>query len=146
LPDAWNILETDTHQDHVIAHVIDATVLGYFICDEVLYLLLNIGFIWNIFLDGQMGLLPQTVAVNELEIDGEARADIRSDIDLLSAGQRHGLKRTKAMQADYMIREVSLLGAEDKRRLIIRADEGSVVIETSLATREILIREIAGDE
>ena len=34
----WSEKDTTTHQDHVIAHVLGATVLGYFILDEALYL------------------------------------------------------------------------------------------------------------
>ena len=63
----WTAAETNTHQDHVIAHVIGATVLGHFIWDETAYLLLDIGFVWNIYLDMEMGLVPQTVAIRELD-------------------------------------------------------------------------------
>jgi len=34
----WRAAETNTHQDHVIAHVIGATPLSYFIWDETVYL------------------------------------------------------------------------------------------------------------
>ena len=53
----WSAKDTTTHQDHVIAHVLGATWLGHFIEDEALYVLLDIGFIWMIYLDGEMGLL-----------------------------------------------------------------------------------------
>ena len=53
----WTAAETNTHQDHVIAHVIGATPLGHFILDETAYMLLDIGFIWNIYLDMEMGLV-----------------------------------------------------------------------------------------
>ena len=43
MTDNWMPAETTTHQDHVIAHVMGATVLGYFVIDEVLYILLDIG-------------------------------------------------------------------------------------------------------
>jgi hypothetical protein len=62
----WNAAETNTHQDHVIAHVIGATPLGHFIWDETAYILLDIGFIWNIYLDLEMGLVPQSAAIAEL--------------------------------------------------------------------------------
>ena len=70
----WELAETNTHQDHVIAHVIGATVLAHFILDETAYLLLDIGFIWNIYLDGEMGLVPQSVAVAELDADESLKA------------------------------------------------------------------------
>jgi hypothetical protein len=63
---SWTVAETNTHQDHVIAHVIGATPLGHFIWDETAYLLLDIGFLWNIYLDMEMGLVPQSLAVAEL--------------------------------------------------------------------------------
>src|SRR5882762_7541644 len=75
--DDWFAAETTTHQDHVIAHVIGATVLGYFVHEEALHMLLDIGFIWTIYLDGQMVLLPQTVAINELETGTETRDQLK---------------------------------------------------------------------
>lgn len=63
----WVSKETTTHQDHVVAHVIAATVLGYFVLNEALFILLDIGFIWTVYLDGEMALLPQGVAIGELE-------------------------------------------------------------------------------
>src|SRR6266850_5653090 len=89
----WTPKDTTTHQDHVIAHVLGATFLGYFAFDEALYVLLDIGFIWTIFLDGEMGLLPHPVAVSELEIDRETREQIKSEIDtLLSDGDAELLR------------------------------------------------------
>ena len=68
----WTPAETNKHQDHVIAHVIGATPLGYFIHDETAYVLLDIGFIWNIYLDMEMGLVPQVMAFSELGVDEES--------------------------------------------------------------------------
>ena len=80
---AWLPKDTTTHQDHVIAHVVGATVLGYFIVDEALYILLDIGFIWMVFLDGEMGLLPHPVVVSELQIASAIKEEIKADIDFL---------------------------------------------------------------
>src|SRR5215208_5372662 len=66
---SWNVAETNKHQDHVIAHVIGATPLGYLIHDETAYVLLDIGFVWNIYLDMEMGLVPQRMAIDELGVD-----------------------------------------------------------------------------
>src|SRR5918993_2473658 len=87
----WTTAETNTHQDHVIAHVIGATPLGHFIWDETAYLLLDIGFIWNIYLDGEMGLVPQPVTVTELDADNKTKSELRTDIDLLSQGKTETL-------------------------------------------------------
>ena len=65
----WSPQETTTHQDHVIAHVLGATVLGWLIAGEAAHLLLDIGFLWTIYLDGEMNLLPQGVAISELDAD-----------------------------------------------------------------------------
>src|SRR5687768_18600397 len=75
----WEPAETNTHQDHVIAHVIGASVLGYFVWDETAYLLLDIGFIWNIYLDAEMGFMPQVVALAELKMDEDHRSWVRVD-------------------------------------------------------------------
>src|SRR3984893_19134266 len=72
----WTEHETTKHQDHVIAHVLGATVLGWFIAGEAAHLLLDIGFLWTIYLDGEMNLLPQGVAISELDADELTSADI----------------------------------------------------------------------
>src|SRR6476660_5412092 len=79
----WTIAETNKHQDHVIAHVIGATPLGHFIHDETAFLLLDIGFIWNIYLDLEMGLLPYPVVIAELEADENTKSELRSYVDQL---------------------------------------------------------------
>src|SRR2546421_5174413 len=82
----WTECETTTHQDHVIAHVLGATVLGWFIAGEAAHLLLDIGFLWTIYLDGEMNLLPQGVALSEMEADEVSSADktaLTFDADLL---------------------------------------------------------------
>ena len=71
----WVSQETTRHQDHVIAHVVGATVLGWFVAGEAAHLLLDIGFLWTIYLDGEMNLLPQGVAISELDADELTSAD-----------------------------------------------------------------------
>lgn len=44
MDETWEPAETNTHQDHVIAHVIGSTVLGYLILADAIHLLLDIGF------------------------------------------------------------------------------------------------------
>lgn len=139
--DIWEPHETTTHQDHVIAHVIGATFLGYFVFDEALYVLLDIGFIWTILLDGEMGLLPHPVAVSELEIDDEAKEQIKADIDVLlsSGASSQKLLRLVPPPVECQIRELSFFAAEDRRRLIIVGEQAGLVIETSLATAEVRV-------
>src|SRR6266702_5949826 len=97
----WQETETTTHQDHVIKHVIGATVLGWVIAGEAAHLLLDIGFLWTIYLDGEMNLLPQGVAIAELDADDLTAADrteLAFDAQLLLAEGREasGLKRFTA--------------------------------------------------
>lgn len=137
----WRERETTTHQDHVIAHVLGARILGYFVLDEALYLLLDIGFVWMIFLDGEMGLLPHPVAISELEIDASLKDQIKADIDLLlSVGAAPvGLQKLIQMPVECHIKDISFFENGNERRLIITGEEGSLAIETSLTTAEIQV-------
>ena len=120
----WTPLETNTHQDHVIAHVIGATPLGHFIWDETAFILLDIGFIWNIYLDLEMGLVPQWVAIAELDADEAMKSELRSKVDQWLSGE--GSSR---------IESVEILESGDERRLVLQCEEGNLVIETSLKHR-----------
>jgi hypothetical protein len=112
----WTVAETNTHQDHVIAHVIGATPLGHFIWDETAYILLDIGFIWNVYLDMEMGLVPQSLAIAELN---ELRAFVDQANDT-STGP---------------IESVELFENGDERRLVLNCESGKLLIETSLTHR-----------
>ena len=114
----WEPAETNTHQDHVIAHVIGASVLRHFVWDETAYLLLDIGFIWNIYLDAEMGLLPETVALAELNAD-------------------ENLMRWQQVQTPSPIQSVDVFQSEDGRRLVLNCEDVAITIETSFTTREI---------
>jgi hypothetical protein len=135
----WTPEDTSTHQDHVIAHVIGTSVLGYFIFDEALYILLDIGFVWTIFLGGEMGLLPHPVAISELEIDEPALKQIQADVDVLLTGNdaSQELSKLKLPPAASRIEDVSFFAQGDRRRLLIAGEDASLAIETSLATAEI---------
>ena|ERR1700730_3389418 len=137
----WSPKETTTHQDHVIAHVIGATVLGYFVHDEALHLLLDMGFIWTVYLDGQMVLLPQNVAISELEAEAEIKAELNRDVEKLDreGRQAQGLQHITPAPVECLITEISFLANDDGRRLILRGEEASLAIETSLRTAEIRI-------
>lgn len=126
----WTALETNTHQDHVIAHVIGATPLGHFIWDETAFILLDIGFIWNIYLDLEMGLLPHPVAIGELEADEAIKSELRSDVDLLLRGESPS--RMGGVENPTPIQSVELFESEAARRLVLKCEQGEVVIETSL--------------
>ena len=139
---AWTECETSTHQDHVIAHVVGATVLGWFIAGEAAHLLLDIGFLWTIYLDGEMNLLPQGVAIPELdagELSSAAKTELAFDAQLLLSEGREagGLKRFTAAPVECLIQAVDFLAANSERRLVIRGELANVEIETSLETNEV---------
>jgi hypothetical protein len=81
---------TTTHQDHVIAHVLGATVLGHFVFDETLYLILDIGFMWRVYLDGEMDLLPGTLAIQESDADESLKQKLKEDVNILSQNFQSG--------------------------------------------------------
>ena len=130
---SWTVAETNTHQDHVIAHVIGATPLGHFVWDEIAYVLLDIGFIWNIYLDMEMGLLPHPLTIAELEVDDSMKTQLRSDVDLLLRGESPS--SMKAVEQPTPIQSVELFESEDARRLVLTCEQGNLVIETSLSHR-----------
>ena len=116
---SWTQAETNTHQDHVIAHVIGATPLGHFIWDETAYIVLDIGFIWNIYLDMEMGLVPHRLAISELEADDEKKRELSEVRNLESSP----------------IESVEVFENGDERRLVINCELDRLVIETSLSHR-----------
>ena len=135
----WTEAETNTHQDHVIAHVIGATPLGHFVWDETAYVFLDIGFVWNIYLDLEMGLVPQTLAISEFEADDAVKSELRSDIDFLLRGETENLSRIRCLQSSTPIQSVKVYASESGRRLELVCEEGIVFIETSLTTGEVKI-------
>jgi len=109
----WTIAETNKHQDHVIAHVIGATPLGYLIHDETAYVLLDIGFVWNIYLDMEMGLVPQRMAMDELGVDAETFQTTNVECG--------------------PIESVEVFEDGEERRLVLNCEQGTFVVETSLS-------------
>jgi len=148
---SWQLTETTTHQDHVIAHLVDATVLGYWVLDEVLYILLDIGFVWIVFLDGQMTLLPHSVAGGELDTSDDVREAIKADIDLL-LGDNDVIDRLSQLKAPPLscqsdacrIKSVEFLESGDDRRLLVHGEHASLSVEMSLLTAEIRVDEFRG--
>ena len=115
----WTLAETNKHQDHVIAHVIGATPLEHFIHDETAYVVLDIGFIWNIYLDMEMGLVPERMALSELDVDAEL------------------LEKTSVECGP--IESVELYEDGQERRLILNCEADPLLIESSLSHRWIRV-------
>lgn len=135
---SWTTAETNTHQDHVIAHVIGATPLGHFVWDETAYVLLDIGFIWNIYLDLEMGLVPHRVAITELEAEESIKSELRSDVDSLLRGE--GASRMNSVEHPAPIESIEVFESGDDRRLVLICEQGEVVIETRMSRRSVNIR------
>jgi hypothetical protein len=140
----WQQSETTTHQDHVIKHVIGATVLGWVIAGEAAHLLLDIGFLWTIYLDGEMNLLPQGFAISELDADEVSSADkteMAFDADLLMTEGREatGLKRFTAAPVECLITDVNVLSLDSKRRVVIKGQSAVLSIQSSVESGEITV-------
>ena len=116
---SWTAAETNKHQDHVIAHVVGATPLRHFIHDETAYVLLDIGFIWNIYLDMEMGLVPERMAISELDVDAELLPGTTVDCG--------------------PIQSVDLFEDGEERCLVLNCEQEKLVIETSLSRRSTRI-------
>lgn len=141
----WTLRETTTHQDHVIAHVLGATVLGWLVAGEAAHLLLDIGFLWTIYLDGEMSLLPQGVAISELDADELSSADkaeLAFDAQLLldEGCDATGLKRFIASPVECLVSAVEFFAANSERRVVVHGDEAKIFVETSLQDAGIIIR------
>ena len=117
----WKPAETNTHQDHVIAHVVGATPLAHFVWDETAYLLLDIGFVWNIYLDGEMGLMPETLAMSELR--EKTDPVVMEDFENPSP-----------------IQSVEFCENDNARRLVLNCETGTIALEMSFLTRQIGIQ------
>jgi len=140
----WNQLDTNTHQDHVIAHVVGATVLGWFVAGEAAHLLLDIGFLWTIYLDGEMNLLPQGVAIAELDADTATSArktELTFDAQLLLTEGREagGLKIFIGAPLECLITLTELFSSESERRIVIHGEAANIQIETSLENAQVSI-------
>jgi hypothetical protein len=139
----WIEAETNTHQDHVVAHVVGATVLGYFVHDEVLHLLLDIGFFWIVYVDCEMGLVAESTTISELDASDRMRAQLTADADALrrDGASASRLAIMRAAHTGCLIEGVALYASGARRRLIIRGEESSLAVETSVETCEIDVQE-----
>ena len=137
----WSPLETSTYQDHVIAHVLGATALGFFEHDQAAHILLDIGFFWTIYVDGEMALVLQSLAIKGFELAEEIRTDLFADVHSLHNGlcDNESLLRMKPAPAGALIKEVGLYALEDRRRILIECEKTNLSIESSLSTGEMQI-------
>ncbi len=137
--DDWREAAPSAHRDHVVAHVVGATALGYFVHSDALHVLLDIGFFWIVYLDCEMGLVAESLAISELDADTDFRALVASDADALRDADARALAVMRAAPAGCTIEEVSLYERGARRRLVVRGEESGLLVETSTETREIAV-------
>jgi len=131
----------------VIKHVLGATVLGWLIAGEAAHFLLDIGFLWTVYVDGEMNLLPQGVAIAELDADDLTASDrTESALDaqqLLAEGREaSGLKRFTAAPVECLIASVELFSSNSQRRIVVIGESANIEIETSLENAQVIINTV----
>jgi hypothetical protein len=127
-----------------VAHVLGATVLGYFEADDALHLSLDIGFIWTIFPDAEMGLLPESFALRELNISDAERARLAEDLRRLHDGDADAatFSRLTPAPAGCLVEEVRLLAKDEMLRLEIQGETAALVVEASTLTGEMSVGQL----
>src|SRR5947208_3113535 len=132
----WTELETSTYQHHVIQHVIGATVLGWFIAQDAVHFVLDVGLLWTVYVNAEMNLMALFVAIEDLESDelpkfviDELTSDAQALID--QGREASGLKRFTAASVVCLVDEVNLLSAASQRQIVIHGEAGTIEIRTS---------------
>jgi hypothetical protein len=105
---------------------------------------LDIGFLWTIYLDGAMNLLPQGVAIPELdadELNGADKATLAFDAELLLNQGREatGLKRFTAAPIECLIEAVDIQDSNSRRRVLIQGEMENLNVESSIDAGEISV-------
>ena len=140
----WAEAGADTYREHVVAHVVGATVLGHFETEDALHMLLDIGFVWTVFVDGQMLLRHERLALAELDIAEDARAALAADVDELQgeavAGSR--LSHARRAPAGCLVREVFLYENGARRRLVVRGDGAGLLAESRADAGGVTVRDL----
>lgn len=131
----WAEAETNTHQDHVIAHVVGATALGYFVADETLHFVLDIGFIWSLYVDGEMSLTLQRVALTELNVNQEQRDELAADVRALheDGGRAGTLARVTAAPEGCLVEEVSVYRSDGQLKFVIQGEGATLIVVSQIA-------------
>jgi hypothetical protein len=144
----WTELETSTYQHHVIVHVIGATVLGWFIAEDAVHFVLDVGLLWTVYVNAEMNLMALSVAIEDLESDELPESvidELASDAQILIEQGREavGLKRFTAASVGCLVEEINLFSADAQRRIVIRGEAGTIEIHTSTDDGLINVSEAA---
>ena len=144
----WTEFETSTYQHHVIKHAIGATVLGWFIADDAVHFVLDVGLLWTVYVNAEMNLMALFVAIEDLQSDELPKSvidELTSDAQTLIDQGRDatGLKRFTAASVGCLVEEVSLFSADSQRRIVIHGEAGTIEIYTSADDSLISVSETA---
>jgi hypothetical protein len=106
---------------------------------DAIHFLLDIGFIWKIYVDGEMGLLPHPVASAEIEVDDDVRSKLKADIELLLRDDSRAISLTYflPMESNCLIESVKIFTKGDERRILLEGEAESLQIRTSV-TKEMI--------
>jgi hypothetical protein len=106
-----------------------------------MFLLLDIGFIWQIYLDGEMGLLPCSVCLQELVAGEDVSQEFRMDSELLLTQgiTANGVKRMTPAPVECLVKEVTFFADDDEWRLLLKGEESDLILESSLSNRQIVL-------
>ncbi|HEX8747040.1 MAG TPA: hypothetical protein VF717_07550 [Pyrinomonadaceae bacterium] len=138
----WPQAGVSRYQEHVIAHLLGATALGYFIMDDAAYVLLDIALIWTVYTSGEMALMPQTVVIADLEADPNVKVELLEDVDSLHRGEAGRLARMTPMPEEFLITDVNIYARDERRRVVLRAEDTGFTFEGSPETGEIHAKEV----
>lgn len=142
----WSLLATSRYQDHVIAHVAGATVLGYFIVADALYVLLDIALVWTIYTSGEMALMPQAVTISDLEVEENVKAELLADAERLHRGRAEPLARMNLAPAECLIRDVRVYAQGAQHRVVLEGEAASLAVECLTEMGEIRVKVVTGEE
>jgi hypothetical protein len=145
----WTELETSTYQEHVIKHVLGATILGWAMIGDATHFLLDVGLLWTVYVNAEMNLMAQAVAIQDLEGEGATREDVTAmsaDADLLNSRGRDatGLARFNASPVECMIKSVELFAADSQYRILIVGETADLEIQTSSEPPHFSINVVGG--
>ena len=141
----WADAALSTYQDHVVAHVVGATVLGHFVWEEALHLVLDIGFVWTVFVDGEMLLRHERLALSELGLADGERAALEAEFDALHEGGPPPASPSRARRAPggCTIKEVELYADGTRHRVVVRGEQSALVVEMDAVACEISVADLA---
>jgi hypothetical protein len=133
----WSHISTSRYQDHVIAHVLGATALGYFFIADCACVLLDIALIWTIYTSGEMALMPQSVVISDLEAGEDVKSELLEDAERLHSGETESLARMIALPPNFLITDVKLYAHKGRRLVALEAEDKSFAFEGLPETGEI---------